>query len=239
MVIKACLFDVFGTVVNWRKTLPEYIKKQEKSKNIPIPLVDFCNEWRSCYHRYCRAHVPGTPSNVDQAHRDGLEALNIKYNVGWTKEELDEITLIWHYLTPWPDSVPGIRALKKIVAVAPLSNGDFRLLLDMAKAEDLDWDFIFSGDLFLDYKPNFAQYARAVEVLKYKPEEVCMCAAHLHDLKGAQAVGLKTAYLRRVLEDDQTTDEQVAEVADIRANGLVDLADQISKLNAAEEAKAK
>ncbi|KAJ7435539.1 hypothetical protein B0H11DRAFT_1886844 [Mycena galericulata] len=63
------------------------------------------------------------------------------------------LNLAWHRLHGWPDTVQGLYALKKQLIIATLSNGNIRLLVDMAKHADLPWDTIFSSELFQSFKP--------------------------------------------------------------------------------------
>jgi 2-haloacid dehalogenase len=97
----------------------------------------------------------------------------------------------------WPDSVAGLKRLKKKFTIAPLSNGNVALLTDMAKHAGLPWDLILSAELAKHYKPDREAYLTAVELLGLKPEEVMMVAAHTGDLNAARSFGLRTGFIYR------------------------------------------
>jgi 2-haloacid dehalogenase len=113
---------------------------------------------------------------------------------------LDELNRAWHFLPPWPDSVPGITALKRDYIVGPLSNGNTSLLLDMAKAGGLPWDVILGSDVSRAYKPAVEAYLRPAAMLGLDPAEIMLAAAHEADLAAARAAGLAAAFISRPLE---------------------------------------
>ena len=57
-----------------------------------------------------------------------------------------------------------------------------------------------SAELFAHYKPDPETYLGAAKLLCLPPEQVMMVAAHNHDLKAAQKLGLKTAFVARPTE---------------------------------------
>jgi 2-haloacid dehalogenase len=136
---------------------------------------------------------------------------------------------VWHRLKPWPDSVAGLRRLKKKYIIGPLSNGNVALLTNMAKNADLPWDVICSAELAKHYKPDREAYLTAVSLLDLKPEQVMMCAAHTGDLNAARSFGLRTAFIYRPKEFGPTrqADKAASGQFDIVAKDIVDLAAQL------------
>jgi 2-haloacid dehalogenase len=137
--------------------------------------------------------------DLDDIHYKILEKLLTVHGLA---SELDgdqktKLNHAWHELLPWEDSSEGIGGLQKSAITATLSNGTVRLLADLAKYGSLHFDIIFSGETFLSFKPNPAMYLGAARLLKLKPEEVCMVAAHDRDLQFAKKNGLKTAFVYR------------------------------------------
>jgi len=120
----------------------------------------------------------------------------------WDGSTREALNLVWHRLKGWPDAVQGLLALKKQYIIAALSNGNVRLLVDMAKHADLPWDMIFSTELFDTFKPNPKAYIQAMHHLSLQPSQCVMVAAHIHDLRAAAGVGMKTIYVRRLDEHD-------------------------------------
>ena len=201
--VKALIFDVFGTVVDWRGSIIREGAQWGKEKGLDIDWGKFADEWRAGYapsmDKVRKGEMPWT--KLDVLHRMILEDLLKQYNiVGLAEEEKDHWNRVWHRLTPWPDSVEGLTQLKKKFVIATLSNGNVSLLVDMAKHAGLPWDTVFSAELFHHYKPDREAYLGAVELLSCKPAEVMMVAAHPLDLKAAQSCGLKTGLVPRPLE---------------------------------------
>jgi 2-haloacid dehalogenase len=201
--VKALVFDVFGTVVDWRGSILREGEQWGREKNLQIDWGKFADRWRAGYapsmEKVRKGELPWT--KLDVLHRMILDQLLVEFNItGLTEEEKKHWTNVWHRLTPWPDAVEGLTRLKKNFIIATLSNGNVSLLVEMAKFAGLPWDTVFGGDLFHHYKPDREVYLGAVELLSMKPSEVMMTAAHPDDLKAAQACGLKTTYVPRPLE---------------------------------------
>jgi 2-haloacid dehalogenase len=199
-LVKALVFDTFGTVVDWRGSIIEEGKAWEKTKGINIDWGRFADRWRAGYapsmDKVRKGEMPWT--NLDHLHRALLEDLLREFHIdGLSEEEKDHWNRVWHRLTPWPDSVAGLTRLKKKYTIAPLSNGNVALLADMAKHAGLPWDLILSAELARHYKPDGEAYLTAVGLLELKPEEVMMCAAHSGDLMAARSFGLLTGFIHR------------------------------------------
>ena len=172
--------------------------------------------------------IPWT--NIDGLHRmildDLLEELGIE---GLTEGEKVKLTRAWHRLTPWPDAVAGLTRLRERFTIATLSNGNVALLTNMAKNAGLPWDCILSAELARRYKPDPEVYSTAAQLLGLPPERVMMVAAHAFDLKAAQAVGMRAAYVHRPLEfgPDRPPEDVADEAFDVFADDFEDLADKL------------
>ena len=169
---------------------------------------------------------------LDVLHRENLEAMLPEFEIdppSVPPSELDALNLVWHRLDPWPDSVPGLTRLKRRFIIAPLSNGNIRLMLDMAKRAGLPWDAILGAEIAQAYKPAPEAYLRTAEALMLKPEQVCLVAAHNNDLAAARGCGLRTAFIPRPTEHgpDQTSNLGSEEDWDALASDLMDLAGQL------------
>ena len=116
--------------------------------------------------------------------------------VQYLTDELDELNHAWHRLDPWPDSVEGLLRLKRRFMIAPLSNGNIRLMVDMAKRAALPWDAILGAEVVRAYKPSPQVYFDTVEILGLKPAEVCMVAAHNGDLAAATTMWVEDGVRR-------------------------------------------
>jgi 2-haloacid dehalogenase len=200
---EALIFDVFGTVVDWRSTIIREGGELGRRKNLAVDWAAFADAWRSRYapsmDRVRRGEIPWT--KLDDLHRASLEGLLAEFGVeGLSEEEKDHLNRIWHRLAPWPDAVAGLTRLKESYLIAPLSNGNVALLVNMAKRAGLPWDLILSAELVRHYKPDPETYLMAPDLLDLQPEQVMMVAAHPDDLRAARKNGLRTAYVPRPLE---------------------------------------
>ncbi|MFN7983238.1 MAG: haloacid dehalogenase type II [Vicinamibacterales bacterium] len=205
--VKVMVFDTFGTVVDWRSVIVEEGTALGKAKNITLDWAAFADEWRGAYapsmDRVRKGELPWT--KLDVLHRMSLDTLLTKHNVtGLTEADKAQLNTVWHRGRPWPDSVAGLTRLKAHYTIAPLSNGNISLLTDMAKHGGLPWDCILGAELVRHYKPDPETYLSPVQFFDLTPPEVMMVAAHPGDLQAAKALGLRTAYVHRPLENGST-----------------------------------
>jgi 2-haloacid dehalogenase len=201
--VKALTFDVFGTVVDWRSTVVADGERLSRRKGLDVDWPLFADAWRQAYLHQTRAIARGELPwiTVDEMHERALDRLLDEFGVGELPEPgKKEFNRVWHRLNPWPDTINGLTRLKSRFVIAALSNGNMALLTNMAKNAGLPWDCILSAELAGTYKPDPAVYLKAAELLGLEPHKVMMVAAHAHDLRGAQAVGFRTAAIARPLE---------------------------------------
>ena len=230
--VKACVFDTFGTVVDWRGSIIEEGKAWGKAKGLTVDWAHFADRWRAGYapamDKVRKGEMPWT--NLDHLHRALLEDLLKEFHIdGLSEAEKDDWNRVWHRLKPWPDSVAGLTRLKKKFTISPLSNGNVALLADMAKHAGLPWDLILSAELAKHYKPDREAYLTAVSLLELKPEEVMMCAAHSNDLMSARSFGLRTGFIHRPNEYGPTRPADDAKPGDFDVVST-DIGDLASKL---------
>jgi 2-haloacid dehalogenase len=146
-----------------------------------------------------------------------------------SEADLDHLNRVWHRLDPWPDAVEGLTRLRRRFVLATLSNGNVALLTNMAKYGGLPWDCILSAELAKHYKPDPETYLTAAELLGLAPTQVMMVAAHKDDLRAAQRVGLKAAFVTRPYErgPDHTPDLTADPGFDVNASDFNDLAGKL------------
>ncbi|MGY3445788.1 MULTISPECIES: haloacid dehalogenase type II [unclassified Bradyrhizobium] len=202
--VKALVFDVFGTVVDWRTSLINDFTTWGETRGIKADWTALVDGWRAVYAA-SMDEVRKNPQNgyviLDVLHRRSLEKLVAQFDIkGLTEADLQHLTKGWHRLHGWPDSVAGLTRLKTKYIISPLSNGNVALLTNMAKFAGLPWDLVMSAELFEHYKPDPETYLGAAKLLCLPPEQVMMVAAHNYDLKHAQKHGLKTAFVARPTE---------------------------------------
>jgi 2-haloacid dehalogenase len=230
MTIKAILFDVFGTVVDWRGSLIAQLNAFGERREVDHDWAGLADAWRSAYAPSMERVLKGDTAwvKLEVLQRHSLEEISRGRGLAdLTPADLDEINLFWRRCRPWDDAVPGLQSLKREHVVAALSNGDVALLVEMAKAGGLPWDMIFSTELFRSFKPHPSTYLGACELLGLPPGEVLMCAAHNRDLAAAHALGLKTAFVARPTEYGPAREARPTGAWDFAVASLTELADRL------------
>jgi len=202
--IKVIIYDTFGTVVDWHGTIVDEGIRLGKKYGFSIDWNTFANVWREeGYIKVMHETAMGLRpwERVDVLHKRKLLEMIEEYGLTRiSKEDIEAFNLVWHRCKPWPDSVAGLTRLKQKYAIGPFSNGDFRLLLNMAKHAGLPWDFIITTEIFEKFKPDPTVYVDAVNLLGGNPQEVLMVAAHPYDLDGAKEIGCSTIFVPRPSE---------------------------------------
>ena len=203
MDVQAILFDVFGTVVDWRGSLIGELSAWGAQRGVEADWTGLVDTWRGAYapsmDRVRRGELSWT--KLDDLHMATLREIGPQFGlVGLSDADMDWVNRGWHRLRPWPDSVPGLRALHPRYILGPLSNGNVSLLVDMARAAGLPWDVILGAEVFGHYKPDPETYLGACRLLSLEPEQVMLCAAHNGDLAAAQKLRLRTAFIPRPAE---------------------------------------
>jgi len=211
--IEVILFDVFGTVVDWRYSMSREFKHWFKLKEIEHIDVESCVLfWVTAYSNNMRKISQGERrfDLVDNLNKESLITTLQHYQIDnkFNQSEIDELWRIWRRLTPWPDSLTGVKLLKQYFTIGALSNGNIALLKDLSENIGISWDVILSGEQFKCYKPNSKVYLQAASSLKLNPEQILLIASHKYDLKAAQKCGFRTAYLFRPEEFQSVTEEQ-------------------------------
>lgn len=203
LTVKALVFDVFGTVVDWRGSIIAEGERYWRPRGLDIDWPAFADAWRAAYgpsmDRVRRGELPWT--KLDALHRMALDRLLADFGItDLSQTEIDHLNRVWHRLDAWPDAPAGLARLKSRYVIATLSNGNVSLLTEMAKFAGLPWDAVLGADLFHHYKPDPEVYLGAAALLDFAPGQVMMVAAHTGDLDAAAKLGLRTAFVHRPLE---------------------------------------
>lgn len=230
--LRALVFDVFGTVVDWRSSIIREGQMLSGAKGLQLDWGAFADAWRAGYAPAMdRTRGAGQAwADIDTLHRQILDSLVPRFGLQSLNEaELAHLNRVWHRLMPWPDAVGGLNRLRGRFPISTLSNGNVSLLVDMARNAGLPWDCVLSGELIRKYKPDPEVYLMAAQLLGVAPHELMLVAAHPSDLRGARACGLRTAYVHRALEfgPDAPPHPARPEGFDFVASDFLDLARQL------------
>ena len=233
-MVKAMIFDVFGTVVDWRSGIATEVGAYFSGRGVSVDAAAFADAWRGKYQPAMAAIRDGKRGYIrlDVLHRENLDATLADFRLDGEIDDADRTILsrAWEKLPPWPDSVPGLTALKRHYAIAPCSNGSISLMTWLARFGGLPWDCVLGAEIARDYKPQLQVYRASAEALGLQPAETMMVAAHNADLEAAREAGLKTGFFPRPLENgpNQPAELEASSDWDVIATDMEDLARQMN-----------
>jgi len=229
--VKALVYDVFGTCVDWRTGVARDAERILKPLGYKIDWLAFADAWRALYQPSMEEVRSGRQPFVtlDILHRRMLDQIRPKFGLEKLANQVaDDLNLAWHRLDTWPDTVPGFVRLKRKFILAPCSNGNIALMVDIARRNSIPWDAILGSEIARDFKPKPAVYLMTAAALNLQPNEVMMVAAHSDDLRQAASNGLRTAHVARPGENGPGTGESAPRVpVDFAAKNMEDLASQL------------
>ncbi|HEU5296259.1 MAG TPA: haloacid dehalogenase type II [Burkholderiaceae bacterium] len=228
---RALVFDVFGTLVDWRGSIAREARELLAPRGVSVDWQAFADAWRAQYQPAMEEVRSGKIpfSKLDVLHRRNLEVVLKAFEIGGLDEAAKvHLNLAWHRLDAWPDVAPGLRRLRQRYRIAPCSNGNVSLMVDLARRNALPWDAILGAEFARDYKPKAAVYQSAASAFDCEPAQVLMVAAHSDDLAAAARAGLRTAHVARPDEKGPGRGETGPRgPVDVAARHLLDLADRL------------
>lgn len=198
--VRTLFFDVFGTLMEWRTSVAREAERILAPLGHNLDWLAFAVAWRAEYHPI-----------MDEV-----------------REALADLNLAWHRLEAWPEVSAAMARLKKKFWIAPCSNGNISLGVDLARRNNLSWDAILGFDVAHNYKPDPVVYLTACDAFSLAPAQFMMVAAHGRDLAAAAKCNLSTAHIARIDEYGPNTGEAAPTVpVDIAGKDLADVADQL------------
>lgn len=228
---KALFFDVFGTLVDWRTSIAREARSILDPLGHDLDWLAFADAWRGEYQPAMEEIRSGRQPfcRLDVLHRRNLETILPRFKIsGLADDALTNLNLAWHRLDAWPDSSPGLGRLKRKCLLAPVSNGNISLMVDLARRNSFPWDAILGAEIAGDFKPKPRVYLAACEAFDLVPGDCMMVAAHSNDLAQAAKCGLRTAHISRPNEHGPGRGETSPNVPiDYAAADLNDLAEKL------------
>ncbi|KAF7556958.1 hypothetical protein G7Z17_g1017 [Cylindrodendrum hubeiense] len=231
--VKAVFFDFMGTCLDWHTSVveasPSSIPRNESSK--------LALEWRQQYFvendRLFRQNL-GT-EDIDKTLARALSVILNQYpdyKSHFGNDVQARMIEAFHSQPAWPEVQKAIRSIREDLGheVFVHANGTTRLQLDLTRSSGLRFNMLFSSQLLGLYKPNPDAYKKALDLVKLKPEEVVMVAAHAYDLRGAQNCGMRTIYIHRWTDDIEEDMEIVKTEFDAFLEGMDDLPETIARM---------
>ncbi|MPZ59248.1 MAG: haloacid dehalogenase type II [Rhizobiales bacterium] len=229
--VKALFFDVFGTLMDWRVSVAREARVSLEPLGHSLDWFALADAWRAEYQPAMEEIRSGRRpfSKLDTLHRENLERVLPRFGVsGLSEDVLAHLNLAWHRLAAWPDTAPGLVRLKRQYRIAPVSNGNISLMVDLARRNGLPWDAILGSEIAGSFKPQPRVYLAACAALDLPPVECMMVAAHSRDLAAAATHGLRTAHVARPNEHGEGRGEPAPTVpVDFAAADMEDLATKL------------
>ena len=229
--IKALFFDVFGTLVDWRGSIARETRQLLSPLGVATDWEAFADAWRDQYQPAMEEVRSGRLpfSKLDALHRRNLDVVLDRFGLNRIDEPTRvELNLAWHHLDAWPDVPQALARLRSRFRLAPCSNGNISLMVDLARRNGFVWDAIVGAEFARDYKPKPVVYLSAAAAFDCQPGQTMMVAAHSSDLAAAAAVGLRTAFVARPHERGPGKGEMRASVpVDLSIQSLTELADRL------------
>jgi 2-haloacid dehalogenase len=226
MAVRALVFDVFGTLVDWRSGIARAFLASKVSGD----AEELADAWRARLWPMLAAVNRGERrwANFDDLHAVTLDDLLAERGIDVPDVERGRLVGAWRQLDPWPDVRAGLDALRRERVAAALSNGHVALLVDLARHGDLRFDCVLSAEFVRAYKPEREVYLSAARLLALEPAELMLVASHPLDLKGARGAGLQSALVERPLEYGTGSPAREDPDADLSVGDLYELAQRLA-----------
>ncbi|WP_030249574.1 MULTISPECIES: haloacid dehalogenase type II [unclassified Streptomyces] len=222
--IEAVVFDVLGTLVDEPRGLRAAIREATPASDDAV-VDGRVIAWQQHVERQQQRIRQGSRPYANSAVLDAEAARHVAERAGIADPAvIARLATASRRLPPWDDSVDALGRLARRFRVLGLSNAGRTALLHLSAHAGLRWHQALSAEEVRAYKPAPEVYRLAVDAVGCPPERVLMVAAHAWDLRGAQAVGMRTAHVRRPVGDPPTG----ADTFDWRFRELGELVDMLT-----------
>jgi 2-haloacid dehalogenase len=197
--ITVLTFDQYGTIVDMQTGLTEAVTPFLQAKGWSGDPHRFVTWWRRTHYEdsmidaLCdRGHTPYR----EIGHRAVAQVMR-RAGIAYTPDDVRWLVSQIETLRPFPDVIAALHKLQTRYRLVILSNGD-RDMLEHAKPF-LGFDFAqtISVEEAGYFKPHFATYQKAAELIGEDCSRIMHIANHAFDCIGAKAAGMRTAWINR------------------------------------------
>ena len=201
---KALVFDLYGTVVDMQSGLTAAVTPFLKKKGFTGNPSSFVTWWRRTHFEDSmidalldRGHTP-----YRQVGHRAVSQVMDRCGIAHTQDDVQWLVAQIVELKPFPDVIAALGQLKTRYKLVILSNGD-RDMLEAARPHiGFPFDRIISVQEAGYFKPHFATYAAAEEIIHaewpaIERSSIVFVANHAFDCIGAKAHGFRTAFVDR------------------------------------------
>ncbi|MEU9187324.1 haloacid dehalogenase type II [Streptomyces sp. NPDC048484] len=224
--IEVVVFDILGTMVDepggLRAAIRDAVPASDESS-----VDELLTVWQQHVESEQRRIEVGSRPYANTEIIDHEAAHRVADRAGLTDPvAIERLATASQRLDPWDDTLAGLARLARRFPVLGLSNADRATLLRLNAYAGLRWHQVLSAEDTQAYKPAPEVYRLAVDAAGCPAERVLMVAAHAWDLRGAQAAGLRTAFVRRAVGDPP----RGTDTFDWRSDSLDELATELTAL---------
>jgi len=224
--LKVLTFDLYGTIVDMQTGLTRMVTPYLREKGWqgnPNSLVTW---WR-------RTHFENSMIDalLDRGHTPyreiGRRAVTLtleRAGIAHTQEEVKRLVAAIEQLRPFDDATAALGRLSRRYKLAILSNGDPDMLENAKPHIGYTFDAYISIATSGYFKPHYATYRKAAEILDTDIGAIMHVANHAFDCIGAQAQGMRGGYINRRGRPYEDTPYQ----PDLVADNLAQLADMLA-----------
>jgi 2-haloacid dehalogenase len=220
--IDVVVFDILGTMVDEpagiRRGIRDLLPDVDDARG--DELVEL---WQRHVDEQQQEVLAGRRPYVGSTVIDEEAATRVAAEAGGDADAVRSLAASAHQLEPWPDSVSGLDRIASRFPVVGLSNASHLALTRISAHAGLRWHQVLSAEDAHSYKPHPDVYRLAVANAGGSPDRLLMVAAHAWDLRGAQAVGMRTAYVERPVGDPPRAEDSF----DLVATSLDELATRL------------
>ncbi|MER7989181.1 haloacid dehalogenase type II [Streptomyces noursei] len=217
--IEVVVFDVLGTLVDEPSGLRAAIRRAVPAAD-DASVDELLAVWQQHVEREQRCMTQGHRAYANTQIVDAEAAQRVADQAGVTdRATIAALSTAGQRLPAWADSVASLERLGQHYPVVGLSNASRAALLRLNAGAGLRWHQALSAESARTYKPAPEVYQLAIDAAGCPPDRMLMVAAHAWDLRGAQAKGMRTAYVQRPVGDPPTRSDDF----DWRVDGLDEL----------------
>ncbi len=198
--IKALVFDQYGTIVDMQSGLTEAVTPFLKDKGWDGEAHRFVTWWRRTHYEnsmidaLCdRGHTP-----YRQIGHRAVAFVMDRCAISYTQDEVQWLVAQIERLKPFPDVIAALEKLRASgYTLVILSNGDRDMLRAAGPHIGFEFDAVISVQEAGYFKPHWATYASAEDILAEQRSSILFVANHAFDCIGAKSFGMRAAFVDR------------------------------------------
>ena len=199
--IQMVVFDILGTMVDEPTGIERGIRRLVPDAD-DTTTRELLNVWQWHVEEQQQEILAGGRPYANSTVVDLEAATEVAAAAGISDEDaVRALAASGRELDPWPDSVAGLDRIARHFPVVGLSNASPPALTHISARAGLRWHQVLSAEAAQTYKPHPDVYRLAIANAGCPPDRLLMVAAHAWDLRGAKAVGMRTAYVERPVGD--------------------------------------